>query len=195
MGELCKPDSYEPVGTKTCEITNEITYPDACSVVSACTQPIELGDGTRLSTYEAFDTGCGPRYPDGMVCTCRNLVSATVLSLEPESTPTIGMCRGVNAACAGLATIEPSAEPTCSSTASAMSNGCTIDRECAQPATIGGLEVTVLTNVSAQCELQVDGSWLCHCTRGGGSREVEADDSEQACERAAVACPTTSPTF
>ena len=197
IGELCKPDGFDPVGAKTCEPTSEMTYPDNCLMEVSCTEPIELADGTRLSTHETFDTWCGPRYPDErMICSCRNGAAATVLTLDPGSAQAnMGLCTAATAACAGAESIVPTAGPSCSSTVSVMQNACSIDGDCAQPATIGGIGVTVLTNVNVQCELQVDGSWLCFCTRAGSTLEVEADGSDSACQKAAAECPTTSPVF
>lgn len=197
LGDLCAADGFDLVGAMTCEPTSEMTYPDDCLMEVSCNQPIELADGTRLSEHETFDTWCGPRYPDNrMMCTCRNGAGATVLTLDPGSArANLGLCTAATAVCAGAESIVPTGDPSCASTVGVMSNACAIDGDCEQPATIGGIGVTVLTNVNVQCELQVDGSWLCFCTHAGSTLEVEADDSESACQQAAAQCPTTSPNF
>jgi hypothetical protein len=193
LGELCKPDGFDPVGVKNCDVAEE-TGAEGCYIDAECGQPIELDDGTRMTLSERFQTTCTDSRPyfDVTRCTCSEWSSGTELVLDPGMTPPgIAYCRATTAACAGLETIVPTGARTCTSTVNAMPRGCTLDGACSQPATIGGVEVTVLTNVNVLCDLKAGSTWGCSCVRTGGTLEVDAEDSESACDQAAQACPTT----
>jgi hypothetical protein len=194
LGELCKADGVDPVGVKTCDVA-EGTFPEGCGIEAECGQPIALDDGTMLNLAESYQISCADRAPyfEGTRCTCRERSGGLLLALDPGMTPPgMAYCRATSAACAGFETIVPTGSRMCSSTVNAMPLGCTLEGACSQLATIGGVEVTVLMHVNVLCDLEAGSTWNCRCVRAGGTLEVEADDSESACDQAALECPTTA---
>ena len=131
-----------------------------------------------------------------MSCTCSDAEGANKLALRFGASPSnFAHCRAMTAACADLETLVPTGKRSCSPSVSALPSACSVDGECAEPATLAGVDVTIRTIIGARCELQTAGVWQCYCTGTGSRLEVEADDSEGACARAVEACPMTSPSL
>jgi hypothetical protein len=193
LTELCKPDSTRPVGAKACDPLWDITYPDACQMAVACGEPVELGDGTGLTLWDRFQTMCLEEANE-MRCACTDATGAGKLALDFGAAPSnFEHCSAMTAACAELETLTPTGTKACSSDVGVLPSSCSVDGECSQPATLAGVDVTIRTTVDVQCDLQSSDQWLCRCTRTGSTLEVEAEDSESACDQAVAACPTTSP--
>lgn len=198
MEQLCKTTSIVPVGEKTCEPVREDSYPDQyCEISSQCAQPVELGDGTRLSLYEGFSVYCAST-EEGSRCTCSDEDRENELVVDVGMPPVdVAICRSVTALCAKTEALEPAAPRECiPNTDIVLPDGCTLYVDCVQSGTLAGAPVTVLTKVGAQCNLEPDGSFSCYCNnRTSGPYELEADDAKSACVEALDVCPTRAPTL
>ena len=162
-----------------------------------CGQPVQLGDGTRLSLAEQFSTYCYTR-DEGLRCTCSNEERENKLALDfGMSPPNIAICTATTAVCAEVEALEPTGARVCTPTSDiVLSDGCTLYLDCVQPATVAGAPVTSFTNVGAQCDVQPDGTYSCFCNhRTSGPYEIEADDTRGACAEAVEVCPKLAPTL
>ncbi len=197
LDDLC-PGNFEEVGATTCTTLEESLYPDEiCSHSASCGQPVELDGGTRLTLSKQVNTFCYVR-PEGFRCTCQNEEGENTLAVDFGMTPaTLGPCRSTSAICGGAQPLETTGSRRCvPNTDVVAEGGCLFYVDCTQPATVGGSDVTVYTEIGAQCEKQSDGNFICYCNnQTAGPYEIEAEDSASACPQAIEICPTRSPTL
>ncbi len=191
LDELCKPDSYDFTGAKTCSPIWDNAYDDgACDMAVQCGQPIALRDGTRLTLAERIQTMCWGGSENR--CGCTDSAGAQALTVNfVRPRPDTAFCAATTAACAGLEPLKYTSGPSCSSMTTALPTSCSVDGECVEAASIREADVLVDTVISLGCEQEPSDSWLCRCTHSRETLEVESGDSLGACDQAVLVCPPT----
>jgi hypothetical protein len=201
LDELCKHEPLEPVGARTCDDVVAEAFPayGLCDASVLCGQPVELGDGSRLTLSEHFKTRCVTAGNDTRCgCAADDGWDRVVLrfALPPTNVET---CRATTEVCAGLETLELSGERACTDTQRTVAAyGCSLTIACEEEATVSETAVTVLSQFGAGCQHLGADNWTCGCSEpaggpGRGRFELKAHDSEAACVAAAAACPTLWP--
>lgn len=196
---LCTGDEPTPAGDWSCEPAEQENYPPGygCASESTCERPLLLNDGSTLKEAAEYSISCIPnnesKSDHQVLCGCNGTMSTLALGLDVSADDGTA-CQVMTGACTGLASLELSGSPTCTtSDAQASATGCQQTLDCSQAATTQGLDVTVLTTASVSCSADGD-AWDCTCSDTGESSTLKASDATFACTQAMAQCPPVAPT-
>jgi len=195
LGELCNADSPPHAGPVTCAPTFDNSLGDyGCYSGARCDQALELADGSRVTLSRIYEAAC-QELDDRARCTCGDEDNGRRLALG-FTLPVNGLkdCHTTIDACAGVEELVVQGARNCMATDDVNFSNCRRVLDCAEPALVGGDDLTVQTFVDTTCDRQSDSTWRCTCVNLVPFMEdpvltLEAEDAKTACGQASEACP------
>lgn len=185
---FCREGAVEPVGERTCTVSDRSSGDTYCSTQQSCSETVSA-DGTEVTLNTGESSSCQTDVTGKTTCYCYSGLTSYTFSVDGAIEATtcdsaLGVCeRGVE--------LEPYGEATCKvSTQSASTASCSANSVCERAATAGDLTVGMQGSMYTYCQQNGD-TWQCQCQTGAevATVDVDAEDAWSACTDAIAKCP------
>lgn len=190
--ELCLPGAADigPVSSE-CTTTTETASPESCSIQLACTNTVQVGEGSAQTSDAPYST-CTLNANDELVCSCASSGRTLTFELQSGADGTAA-CEQSLDVCEVTEALERSGNVECDVTAQTVSTTtCQSTVQCKQSSTVNDVKIGVYGTVSTYCS-NIEGEWSCDCGSGTASaafkyQPVEGTDPWDACAEASLVC-------